>query len=111
MCDAYGLDDGFDTIGAIAQSQQATLERSLGRLRSGGSEHHRLRARLRKVDTRKRWRGSTPTGRNSKRPWAKRGRAASSTVRRSRANLGEAPVGGGSERREVETREPYYVVT
>jgi Phosphotransferase enzyme family len=38
MCDAYGLDDGFDAIGAIAQSQQATLERSLGRLRSGGSE-------------------------------------------------------------------------
>ena len=38
MCDAYGLDDGFDAIGAIARSQQATLERSLGRLRSGGSE-------------------------------------------------------------------------
>src|SRR3712207_6053838 len=38
MCDAYGLDDGFDAIGAIAQSQQATLERSLGGLRSGGSE-------------------------------------------------------------------------
>ena len=38
MCDAYGFDDGFDAIGAIARSQQATLERSLGRLRSGGSE-------------------------------------------------------------------------
>ncbi len=38
MCDAYGLDDGFDAIGAIARSQQATLERSLGRLRSAGSE-------------------------------------------------------------------------
>ncbi len=38
MCDAYGLDDGFDAIGAIARSQQATLERSVGRLRSGGSE-------------------------------------------------------------------------
>ena len=38
MCDAYGLDDGLDAIGAIAQSQQATLERSLGRLRSAGSE-------------------------------------------------------------------------
>ena len=55
MCDAYGLDDdGFDAIGAIAQSQQATLERSLGGLRSGGvGEHHRLRERLRKVDTRR----------------------------------------------------------
>jgi hypothetical protein len=38
MCDAYGLDDRFDAIGAIAQSQQATLERSLSRLRSGGSQ-------------------------------------------------------------------------
>ena len=38
MCDAYGLDDGFDAIGAIARSQQATLERALGRLRSGGSD-------------------------------------------------------------------------
>ena len=39
MCDAYGLDDGFDAIGDIALSQQATLERYLGRLRSsGGSE-------------------------------------------------------------------------
>ena len=38
MCDAYGLDDGFDAIGAIARSQRATLERSLGRLRSAGSE-------------------------------------------------------------------------
>jgi hypothetical protein len=38
MCDAYGLDDRFDAIGAIAGSQQATLEKSLGRLRSGGSE-------------------------------------------------------------------------
>ncbi len=38
MCDAYGLDDKFVAIGAIARSQQATLERSLGRQRSGGSE-------------------------------------------------------------------------
>jgi aminoglycoside phosphotransferase (APT) family kinase protein len=38
MCDAYGLEDGFDAIGAIARSQRATLERSLGRLRSGRSE-------------------------------------------------------------------------
>ena len=38
MCDAYGLDDGFDAIGAIARSQQAARERSLDRLRSGGSE-------------------------------------------------------------------------
>jgi phosphotransferase family enzyme len=38
MGDAYGLDDGLDVMDAIARSQQATLERSLGRLRSGGSE-------------------------------------------------------------------------
>ena len=37
MCDAYGIGSEFDAISAIAQSQQETLERSLGRLRSGGS--------------------------------------------------------------------------
>jgi Ser/Thr protein kinase RdoA (MazF antagonist) len=37
MCDAYGLGSESDAISAIAQSQQETLERSLGRLRSGGS--------------------------------------------------------------------------
>jgi aminoglycoside phosphotransferase (APT) family kinase protein len=38
MCDAYALDDGFDALGAIARSQRATLERSLSRLRSAGSD-------------------------------------------------------------------------
>ena len=38
MCDAYGVEGGFDPVGAIAESQRATLERSLGRLRSAGSE-------------------------------------------------------------------------
>ena len=38
MCDAYGLDDRLDVMDAIARSQQATLARSLGRLRSGASE-------------------------------------------------------------------------
>ena len=37
MCDAYGIGSEFDAISAIARSQRATLERSLGRLRSGGS--------------------------------------------------------------------------
>jgi aminoglycoside phosphotransferase len=36
MCDAYGIGSEFDAISAIAHSQRATLERSLGRLRSGG---------------------------------------------------------------------------
>ena len=38
MCDAYGVEVGFDPVGAIAESQRATLERSLGRLRSAGSK-------------------------------------------------------------------------
>jgi hypothetical protein len=37
MCEAYGLGSEFDAISAIAHSQRATLKRSLGRLRSGGS--------------------------------------------------------------------------
>ena len=37
MCDAYGTGSEFDAISAIARSQRATLKRSLGRLRSGGS--------------------------------------------------------------------------
>ena len=37
MCDAYGIGSEFDAMSAIAHSQRATLERSLGRLRSGGS--------------------------------------------------------------------------
>ena len=37
MCDAYGIGNEFDAISAIAHSQRATLERSLGRLQSGGS--------------------------------------------------------------------------
>ncbi len=37
MCDAYGIGSNFDAIGAIAHSQRATLERSLSRLRCGGS--------------------------------------------------------------------------
>ena len=36
ICDAYGIGNEFDAISAIAHSQRATLERSLGRLRSGG---------------------------------------------------------------------------
>ena len=37
MCDAYAIGSEFDAISAIAHSQRATLERSLGRLQSGGS--------------------------------------------------------------------------
>ncbi len=37
MCDAYGIGGEFDPISAIAHGQRATLQRSLGRLRSGGS--------------------------------------------------------------------------
>src|SRR5919202_4844579 len=36
MCDAYGIGREFDPISAIAHGQRATLQRSLGRLRSGG---------------------------------------------------------------------------
>jgi hypothetical protein len=36
MCEAYGVREPFDAIGAIETSQRATLERSLRRLRSGG---------------------------------------------------------------------------
>jgi hypothetical protein len=36
MCEAYGVGEPFDAIGAIESSQRATLERSLRRLRSGG---------------------------------------------------------------------------
>ncbi|MCA1707403.1 MAG: phosphotransferase [Actinobacteria bacterium] len=36
MCEAYRIGSEFDAISAIAHSQQATLERSLGRLRAGG---------------------------------------------------------------------------
>jgi hypothetical protein len=36
MCEAYGVGEPFDAIGAIESSQRATLERSLRRLRRGG---------------------------------------------------------------------------
>jgi hypothetical protein len=36
MCETYGLGSEFDPISAIAHGQQATLQRSLDRLRSGG---------------------------------------------------------------------------
>jgi hypothetical protein len=35
MCEAYGVGERFDAIGAIESSQRATLERSLRRLRRG----------------------------------------------------------------------------
>jgi aminoglycoside phosphotransferase (APT) family kinase protein len=36
MCEAYGVGEPFDAIGAIESSQRATLERSLRRLLPGG---------------------------------------------------------------------------
>jgi hypothetical protein len=72
MGDAYGVEGWFDPVGAIAESQRATLERSLGRLRSASAEGAVAYARDSVAWIPGRWRGSGPTGTNSERP---RGRA------------------------------------
>jgi Ser/Thr protein kinase RdoA (MazF antagonist) len=45
MCEAYGVGEAFDAIGAIESSQRATLERSLRRLRPGGPKTTAAHAR------------------------------------------------------------------